>query len=141
MGTARAEGTSGRKPRANPSAISLSIDNDIELLTARGFNCSSPEARYIVERMSMHRLEAYLSIAWNNARAITFRNGKTLHHGDPELKEVHDLITYDRRVQVIILKYAGIFEGRSPKTNTDNTPAHEKMRIPEHEPLLYLSNA
>ena len=40
MGAARAEGTSGRKPSANPSAISLSIDSDIESLSERGFDCS-----------------------------------------------------------------------------------------------------
>lgn len=112
MGAARAEGTSGRKPSANPSAISLSIDIDIESLSERGFDCSSPEARYVVERVSMHRLEAYLPLVSDNARAISFVDGRIIEHGDPELKEAHDLITYDRRVQVIILKYAGIFEGQ-----------------------------
>lgn len=112
MGAARAEGTSGRKPSANPSAISLSIDSDIESLSERGFDCSSPEARYVVERVSMHRLEAYLPLVSDNARAISFVDGRIIEHGDPELKDAHDLITYDRRVQVIILKYAGIFEGQ-----------------------------
>ena len=112
MSHARAEGTSGRKSSANPSAISLSIDNDINRLESLGFDCASPEARYIVERVSMHRLDAYLKIVFDNARAVSLHNGEIIEHGDPELKEVHDLITYDRRVQVIILKYAGIFEGQ-----------------------------
>lgn len=111
-GFARAEGTSGRKPSANPSAISLSVDNDIERLSARGFDCSSPEARYIVERVSMHRLEAYLPVVSDNARAASLVDGQIIEHGDPELKEAHDLITYDRRVQVLILKYTGILEGQ-----------------------------
>lgn len=68
MGAARAESTSGHGPRANSSAISLSIDYDIERLGVRGFGRSSPEARYVVERVTMRRLEAYLLVAWGNAR-------------------------------------------------------------------------
>lgn len=112
MGVARAGGTSGRKPSGNPPAISLSVDNDIEHLEKRGFDCSSPEARYVVERVTMHRLDAYTTIAWGNARDTTFRDGELIHHGDPELKEAHDLITYDRRVQSVILKYTGIIESQ-----------------------------
>lgn len=88
------------------------MDNDIEHLEKRGFDCSSPEARYVVERVTMHRLDAYTTIAWGNARDTTFRDRKLIHHGDPELKEAHDLITYDRRVQSVILKYTGIIESQ-----------------------------
>ena len=112
MGDARAEGTSDRKTSANPSAISLSVDNDIRRLTEYGFDCSSPEARYVVERVSMHRMDAYLGIALGNACDISFVDGKLVNHGAPQLKEVHDLITYDRRVQTIILKYTGVLESQ-----------------------------
>lgn len=112
MGSARAEGTSGRETSANPSAISLSVDDDVRRLTEYGFDCSSPEARYVVERVSMHRLDAYLGIALGNARATSLVDGKIINHGKPQLKEVHDLITYDRRVQTIILKYTGVLESQ-----------------------------
>ena len=51
---ARAEGTSHRS--ANPSAVSFSVDLDVSEVEARGFDCSSDEARYVIERIGMHRL-------------------------------------------------------------------------------------
>ena len=112
MRDARAGGTSGLKPSGNPPAISSSIKKDIAYLEKRGFDCSSPEASYVVERVGMHRLEAYLPVAWANARAISFVDGKAVEHGDPPLKEAHDLLTYDRRMQTVILRYIGIVESQ-----------------------------
>lgn len=94
---ARAEGTSHRS--ANPSAVSFSVDLDVSEVEARGFDCSSDEARYVIERIGMHRLSFYLPLAYWNSR-----------NDRPSLTEAHDLMTYDRRVQSIVLKYVGVFE-------------------------------
>ena len=109
---ARAGGTSGRKSSGNPPAISFSIKKDIAYLEQRGFDCSSPEARYVIERVGMHRLEAYLPVVWGNSRAISFVNTTIIEHDNPALKEAHDLLTYDRHMQAVILKYIGIIESQ-----------------------------
>lgn len=48
----RAEGGRGNAA-VNPSAILLSIDNDIRRLESRGFDCSSPEARCVTGRVRL----------------------------------------------------------------------------------------
>ena len=109
---ARAGGTSRHDPSGNPPAISSSIKKDIAYLKQRGFDCSSPEAHYVIERVGMHKLEAYLPAAWENSRAISFVDDTTIKHDSPALKEAHDLLTYDRRMQAVILKYIGIVESQ-----------------------------
>lgn len=106
MSCARAEGTSSGNASGNPSAILLSIENDIRRIEAMGFDCSSPSAPHAVERIGKKKLNAYLPVSARNARAFDASGPLP----PPELKEAHDLITYDRRMQSVILKYTGIIE-------------------------------
>lgn len=67
-----------------------------------GINCDPlPIARYALSCITLHRLRAYYWFVMENPRCA-----------DPGIKELWDTLTFDRRVQSVLLKYIGIFESR-----------------------------
>lgn len=69
-------------------------------LAAKGYvGTDKPESLYVLEHVTYQHLTPYLK-ALNNMSP----------HPDPSLKLAHDLLTFDRRMQAMLLKYTGVFE-------------------------------
>lgn len=80
--------------------VVLSIDQIINLLSSKDVSCEPKQiARYILERTSLHRLNAYLHAIEEFG---TFDNYT--------LKSIYDLMTLDKGMSDIALKYIGVFE-------------------------------
>lgn len=87
---------------ANSPAILRSVDRDIARLEDQGIDCSPHlAAEYALSSVTIHRLLAY---SWFVKRHA--------HLDKPNIKEIWDVLTFDRRIQSTLLKYIGIFESR-----------------------------
>ena len=106
----RTGGTSSECASGNPPVVFSSSEkpafksNDeiLSELSEKGYiGTDAPESRYVLEHVSYQHLMPYL-------KALDSIEGYT----DPSLKLAHDLLTFDRRMQVILLKYIGVFEAQ-----------------------------
>lgn len=80
--------------------VILSLDEIIDLIEDQGVDCSPrSHSLYLLKRISYHRLKPYIS-------ALKRYSSLSEYH----LKQVHDLLTFDRRLSAVTLKYIGIFE-------------------------------
>ncbi len=69
-------------------------------LAAKGYaGTDKPESIYVLEHVTYQHLTPYL-------KALDGMN----RHPGPSLKLAHDLLTFDRRMQAMLLKYTGVFE-------------------------------
>lgn len=103
----RTGGTSSACASGNPPVVFSppqfkSNDAILDDLAASGYSgTDAPESRYILERVTYQHLMPYI-------KAL----GSIENHVDPSLKLAHDLLTFDRRMQVVLLKYIGVFESQ-----------------------------
>lgn len=106
----RTGGTSSACASGNPPVVSFSeqapeFKSNSEILSdlaASGYTgTDAPESRYVLEHVTYQHLMPYL-------KALDAIEG----YEDPSLKLAHDLLTFDRRMQVVLLKYIGVFEAQ-----------------------------
>ena len=95
----RTGGTSQRC--ANPPVV-FSLDQIMDDIERAGLDCAGRvAARHMLERVSYHHLKPYVNIV--ASADLPDR---------PHVKAAHDLMTFDRRISSIILKYIGVFEAQ-----------------------------
>lgn len=87
---------------ANSPAILFSTSRDIDYLREMGIDCDPIDiTEYLLASSTLYRIRSY---AWFVLE----------HHRDtePTMKNLHDIMTFDRRISAIALKYIGVFESR-----------------------------
>ena len=106
MGLDRAGGTSsgGNAASGNPPAFFFSVDISyapiIDDLASRGFaDARTGETAFMLQRVSRQHMQPYLNVA------LKFPSGDF-----PSVKEAHDILVFDRRLQSVLFKYIGVFE-------------------------------
>lgn len=103
----RTGGTSSACASGNPPVVFSpplfkSNDEILAELADKGYvGTDAPESRYVLEHVTYQHLMPYI-------RALDAIDG----HPDPSLKLAHDLLTFDRRMQVVLMKYIGVFESQ-----------------------------
>lgn len=103
----RTGGTSSACASGNPPVVSStpsfkSNDEILSELASKGYiGTDAPESAFVLEHVTYQHLIPYL-------KALDTISG----YRDPSLKLAHDLLTFDRRMQVVLLKYIGVFEAQ-----------------------------
>ena len=99
MNADRTGGTSQRC--ANPPVV-FSLDQIIDDIERAGLDCGGRiAARHMLERVSYHHLKPYVNVVASASSS-----------NRPHVKVAHDLMTFDRRISSVILKYIGVFEAQ-----------------------------
>ena len=90
----------------NSPAFVYSVDESyrplLSKLALRGFkDAETAEAAFMLQRVSYNHMLPYL-------------NASSRHpiSGEPSVKEAHDLLAFDRRMQSVIFKFIGVFESQ-----------------------------
>lgn len=104
MGADSTRGTSGVRASGNPRVDSFlsykSNERVLDELSSMGFvDAHTDEAGYILDRCSIHHLEPYLRALDRLPQPV-----------EKTIQAAHNLLTFDRRAQSVLLKFIGIFE-------------------------------
>ncbi len=84
---------------ANPPVV-LSLKQIIDKLESSGVDCCpEPATLLVLQRISFHRLKQYINAYKEYSTSQTCN-----------MKQVHDLVTFDRRISAAALKYIGVLE-------------------------------
>ena len=119
----RAGGTSSQC--ANPPA--KTIDDLVDLIQGKGIDCSNGDAvRLLLSRVGYQHFASYIPIVVSAPRK-----------SPPDIKELHDILLFDRNISAIIFKYIGVVELQF-KTQYSHLMSTEYGAFPLYDETLFL---